>query len=104
VKVTAVALAAALALAGCGPGPVADEATSRGQALYLAQCTSCHASDPARPGPVGPPIKGSSPELLQAKVLHATYPPGYTPKRDSTLMPAMPQLESSIGDLAAFLR
>jgi hypothetical protein len=41
--------------------------------------------------------------VLEAKVLRGTYPPGYTPRRDTKLMPAMPQLESSISDLAAFL-
>ena len=92
-----------LTLAGCGEGPAADDAAARGQTVYLAQCTACHATNPAQAGPVGPPIKGSSPELVEAKVLHGTYPPGYTPKRTSTLMPPMPQLASSIPDLAAFL-
>jgi mono/diheme cytochrome c family protein len=91
-----------LALAGCG-GPVLNEAAARGQTVYLAQCTSCHASDPSQPGPVGPPLKGSSRELIDAKVLRGTYPPGYTPKRSSTLMRPLPQLAPDIGGLAAFL-
>ena len=93
-----------LAAAGCGEGPMADNAARRGQTVYLSQCTACHATDPVNPGPVGPPVKGSSRELLEAKVLHGLYPPGYTPKRDSRLMLAMPQIESSIADLAAYLR
>ena len=99
----AVAALIGLTLAGCGEGPAADDAAARGQTVYLAQCTACHATNPAQAGPVGPPIKGSSRELVQAKVLHGTYPPGYTPKRTSTLMPPMPQLASSVPDLAAFL-
>lgn len=92
-----------LALAGCGPGPVLNEAAARGQTVYLAQCTACHATNPAQASPVGPPVKGASRELLEARLLRGGYPPGYTPKRGSALMPPMPQLASSISDLAAFL-
>ena len=98
-----IAVLAGLLVSGCGAGPAEDDAVSRGRALYLAQCTSCHATDPAQAGPVGPPVKGSSRELIEAKVRHGSYPPGYTPKRSSALMPPMPQLASSIPDLAAFL-
>jgi hypothetical protein len=52
---------------------------------------------------VGPPVKGASRALLEARLLHAGYPPGYTPKRSSAVMPAMPQLAASIPDLAAYL-
>ena len=99
----AVAALFGLTVAGCGAGPAADDAATRGQTVYLAQCTACHGNNPARTGPVGPPIKGSSRELIEAKVLHGTYPPGYSPKRTSTLMPPMPQLASSVADLAVFL-
>jgi mono/diheme cytochrome c family protein len=102
VRVLLAALAGCLA-AGCGAGPGDDEAASRGRVLYLAQCTACHATNPGQAGPVGPPITGSSRELIEAKVLRGAYPPGYTPKRPSALMPPMPQLASSIADLAAFL-
>ena len=92
-----------LALGGCGQGPALNEAAARGQTVYLAQCTACHATNPAQAGPVGPPVKGASRELLEARLLRGGYPPGYTPKRGSALMPPMPQLASSIPDLAAFL-
>jgi len=91
-----------LALAGCGQG-AGTAAAARGRTVYLAQCTTCHATDPARPGPVGPPVKGASWALLEARILHAGYPTGYTPKRRSAVMPAMPQLAASISDLAAYL-
>jgi len=76
----------------------------RGKRIYLAQCTSCHNSDPSRDGPVGPAIKGSSQALLEARVLRGNYPPGYTPKRKTSLMPPQKALESVIPDLAAYLR
>jgi mono/diheme cytochrome c family protein len=98
----ALAALVTLALAGCGEG-AGGAAAARGRSVYLAQCTTCHATDPARPGPVGPPVKGASRALLEARLLHAGYPPGYTPKRRSAVMPAMPQLEASIPDLAAYL-
>ena len=94
---------AALVLAGCGAGAGDDAAAARGRTVYLAQCTACHATDPAQAGPVGPPVKGASRALLEARILHASYPPGYTPKRTSAVMQAMPQLASSIPDLAAYL-
>lgn len=92
-----------LALAGCGAGRAADPAVERGRTVYLAQCTACHATDPGQVGPAGPPVKGASRELLEARLLRAGYPPGYTPKRASHLMPPLPQVAPSIPDLAAFL-
>ena len=121
-------LAAAVLLAGCGEdsksppttaqpaapatsqtpaAPVATTGTgdaTRGRQVWLAQCVACHNSDPARDGPLGPAVKGSSRELLEARVLRAEYPPGHTPKRDSRVMPARPDLKDSITDLAAYLR
>ena len=61
-----------------------------------------HKTDPAKDGPGGPAVKGSSWDLVEARVLNGTYPPGYKPKRDSKVMP--PDLATSIPDLAAFLR
>ena len=93
---------AAVALAACGREPLSPEA-ERGRQVYLSQCTACHASDPAQPGPVGPAVKGASRELLEAKVLRGTYPPGYTPKRTTTVMPPQPQLAPEIDALAPYL-
>jgi mono/diheme cytochrome c family protein len=91
-----------MAAGGCG-----EEATSplaeRGRQVYLAQCMACHASDPAQPGPVGPPVKGATREVLEAKVLHGRYPPGYTPKRPTAVMPPLPVLAPEIPALAAYL-
>ncbi len=76
----------------------------RGGQVYLAQCTACHNSDPTKDGPLGPAIKGSSRALLEAKILRGSYPPGYTPKRATSLMPPQPNLEATLSDLAAFLK
>jgi mono/diheme cytochrome c family protein len=92
-------LAALLSACADDSGPAA-----KGKQIYLAQCTACHNSDPSKPGPVGPPVKGSSPELLEAKVLRGTYPPAYTPKQDTSLMQPMPHLAANIPDLSAYLR
>ena len=52
-------LALVVASAGCsdsGLSPLAE----RGRQVYLAHCVACHNTDPAQPGPLGPPIKGAS--------------------------------------------
>ena len=101
-------LAACLALvllSACGEkveevkGPNPD----RGRRLYIATCIVCHNTDPSKPGSQGPPIKGSSLELLEAKVLHKRYPPGYKPQRNTQAMPTYPQLRKRIADVAAYL-
>jgi mono/diheme cytochrome c family protein len=93
----------AVALAACG-GPALSPEAEHGRQIYVAQCTQCHAMDPAQPGPVGPPVKGSSSELLEAKLLRGTYPPGYKPKRPTAIMPPQPQLAKEIPALFAYLR
>ena len=96
-----IALLAVLA-GGCGQN--GNDAASLGKQVYLAECITCHHSDPTKDGPLGPAVKGSSRELLEAKVVRGTYPAGYTPKRTTALMPPMPKLAPKIPDLAAFLR
>jgi mono/diheme cytochrome c family protein len=97
------AAAAALALVGCERETLSPEA-ERGRLVYNSQCTACHAFDPSQPGPVGPEIKGSPRELLEAKVLQGTYPPGYRPKRPTRVMPPQPQLAPDLPALAAYLK
>jgi mono/diheme cytochrome c family protein len=99
----------AFTLAGCSKdsddsaksGKNADPA--RGRAVYLANCVACHNNDPSRDGPIGPAIKGSSKELLEARVLSTSYPPGYRPKRPTKVMPQFPFLKDDIPHLAAYL-
>jgi mono/diheme cytochrome c family protein len=98
------ALLLAVPAAGCsGQGTLSPEA-ERGRQAYVAHCTSCHSVDPAQNGPLGPVVKGSSRELLEARVLRGVYPPGYTPKRPSAVMQPMPHVAGSLDDLAAYLR
>jgi len=65
---------------------------------------SCHGPEPGRDGPLGPAVKGASRELLEARVLRGTYPPGYTPKRPTRVMPPLPALAADIPALADYLR
>ena len=97
-------LALAAAVAGCsGQGALSPEA-ERGRQAYVAQCTSCHSTDPTKDGPAGPAVNGSSRDLLEARLLRGAYPPGYKPKRPSAVMQPMPHLAGSLNDLAAYLR
>lgn len=98
-------VAGASLVAGCEPGvpsPSAD-AVNRGRVVWMTRCTSCHHVDPAKAGTLGPPVQGASRELLEARVLRAAYPAGYTPKRATTLMQPLPDLAGSLDDLGAFL-
>jgi mono/diheme cytochrome c family protein len=96
-------LALAIAAAGCSEGGLSPGA-ERGRQVYLAHCVACHNTDPAQPGPVGPPVKGSTRELLEAKVLNGSYPPGYTPKRPTKVMVPIPAVAPEITALAEYLR
>ena len=75
----------------------------RGRRAYVANCIACHNPDPTREGTLGPAIAGSPLALVEARVLRAEYPPGYTPKRSSALMPAQPFLKADVPALAAYL-
>ena len=76
---------------------------SKGKAVYQAHCIACHNSNPKMAGAVGPEIWGSSQELIQARVIHGTYPKDYTPKRKTKLMVPLPQLESDLAALHTYL-
>ena len=75
----------------------------RGRAVFLANCVACHSNDPSRDGPIGPAIKGSSRELIEARVLGSGYPPNYKPKRPTKIMPQFPFLRNELPYLAAYL-
>ncbi len=91
----------ALLVAACPKAE--DTAVARGRRAYMGTCITCHNADPALDGPVGPAVKGASKALLEARLLHAAYPSGYRPKRETHTMPVLPQVAGSIDDLAAFL-
>lgn len=71
--------------------------------LYTVNCAVCHNANPNLPGTLGPPIAGSPRALVEARVLHAAYPPGYKPKRTSHVMQPLPWLAPNIDQLTAFL-
>ena len=75
----------------------------RGRAVFLANCVACHNNDPSRDGPIGPAIRGSSRELLLARVLTSGYPQNYRPKRPTKIMPQFPFLKDEIPNLTAYL-
>lgn len=83
-------------------GPV-DPMVDKGRAVYLSTCIACHNPDPTQNGALGPAVQGSSIELLEARILHAKYPEGYKPKRETAQMPAFPELKNEIPALHAFL-
>ena len=73
-------------LTGCEKKTAAPTKTAaagdpnRGRAIYLSNCAACHNPDPSKDGSVGPAIKGASRELIEARLMRASYPPGYKPK------------------------
>lgn len=75
----------------------------RGKSVFLSNCIACHNTDPSKDGSLGPAISGSSLELITARVMKASYPPGYKPKRTTTAMPELPHLEPDIPAIHAYL-
>jgi mono/diheme cytochrome c family protein len=75
----------------------------QGAKVYAMHCTACHNADPKKAGSIGPAIWGSSAELLEARLVHGTYPPGYKPQRDTKIMTLLPFLKDQIPALHAFL-
>ncbi|NJM09811.1 MAG: cytochrome c [Bdellovibrionaceae bacterium] len=74
-----------------------------GKRLYATHCTACHNPDPKKEGGLGPAVFGSSLELLERRLVHGDYPPGYKPKRDSKVMARLPFLKDEIPALHAYL-
>jgi mono/diheme cytochrome c family protein len=99
----AATLVALLLAAACGDDAPVESAEARGERIYRNVCATCHSGDPSQDGVLGPAIAGASEELLRARVVHGSYPPGYTPKRNTRQMVALPHLESTIADLTAYL-
>lgn len=95
----------ALLLVACSQGgdENLDPAVERGRVVYMSVCTACHNANPNLDGSLGPANAGATLALLEAKILHGEYPPGYAPKRPSEVMPVFANLADSIPDLHAFL-
>lgn len=88
----------------CAPPPTLSPEAEKGRQIYVANCIACHNADPKKTGAVGPAVAGASRELIEARVVHGTYPPGYKPLRTTTLMVALPHLAADVDALAAFLK
>lgn len=86
-----------------GEPPSQAELVAKGEQVYKNVCATCHGADPNQEGVLGPDIADASIELLTARVVHGTYPEGYTPKRPTSQMVALPHLEPVIPELAAYL-
>jgi mono/diheme cytochrome c family protein len=89
--------------AAASPPPSPADLAKRGRSIYMANCIACHNQNPTQDGALGPAIAGSSRELIEARVMRAEYPPGYTPKRESKVMVALPHLQNELDALAAYL-
>ena len=99
-------LLSSFALGACAKPATTTELTqvAEGRQVFIVNCSSCHNINPNLDGAVGPAIAGSSRALVEARVLHQSYPPGYKPKRPTRLMRALPWLAPQIDDLTAFLQ
>jgi len=102
-------LSPAIMLAGLSacakPAPTTDsKQVTEGRQVFLVNCASCHNINPNLDGSVGPAIAGSPRALVEARVLHQSYPPGYKPKRTTHLMRQLPWLAPKIDALTAFLQ
>lgn len=93
-----------LLLIGILAGPLmAAGDPAKGKVIWDTICQACHGPNPQKDGPLGPAVHGSPLELVKARVLQAKYPPGYKPKRDTTMMPPFPQYKDDIEHITAFL-
>ena len=93
-----------LTMLACKSAPPLSPEAEHGRQVYQSNCTACHNPDPTQPGSLGPELKGSSRELLEARILRAEYPPGYVPKRETQIMQALPTLKDDVPAIAEYLR
>ena len=85
------------------PPSAESQLMQKGKVAYIANCTACHHRNPSQNGALGPPVAGSSLELLQLRLLEGKYPEGYVPKRNTRIMQPLPQFKNDIQALHAFL-
>ncbi len=86
------------------PAVPLSAAGERGRIAFATFCFPCHSPiNPHRNGQLGPAVARSSKELLEAKVLSGTYPPGYQPKQAGAQMVPLPHVKAQLGDIEAFL-
>ena len=68
-------------------------------------CIGCHHPDPNKQHSLdlGPPLAGSSFELIKLKVLNRSYPKGYEPKRNTQIMGTSDLSEDRLRGLHAYI-
>ena len=76
----------------------------KGKQVYRSNCTSCHNSDPRKPGPIGPEIAGADSLVLRSMILTGKPPIGVKPKWPDAEMAPLPHLENQIPYLYEFLQ
>jgi mono/diheme cytochrome c family protein len=87
----------------------ADQSTlDRGKSLYMKNCLQCHNRDPNKKGPIGPEIVDAPLEVMISKIMTSNYPnplpEGFTPKRKSHAMRAIPKLKDDIPAIHAWVQ
>jgi mono/diheme cytochrome c family protein len=80
-----------------------EELVEAGRGVYMGNCIACHNPDATVDGALGPAVAGASLELIEARVMRSEYPEGYTPKRDTKVMVALPHLAPKLKELTVYL-
>jgi mono/diheme cytochrome c family protein len=84
------------------------ELVEQGKRLYVSYCISCHNKDPNLKGALGPEMVDAPLEVMTSKVMTGVYPEklpaGYTPKRSSRIMKAIPKLKDDIPAIYAWVQ
>ena len=84
------------------------ELIEQGKRLYISNCISCHNKDPNLKGPLGPELVDAPLEIIVSKVMTGLFPEklpkGYTPKRSSKIMKAIPKLKDDIPAIYAWVQ
>jgi len=75
----------------------------KGRMVYFANCVTCHNNNPKKPGSIGPEVYGVPIDVFFQKIVFGKYPENYRPKRESKIMPLMPNLKKDISNLHAFI-
>jgi mono/diheme cytochrome c family protein len=86
-----------------------DQATlDRGKRVYLSNCIQCHNKDPNIKGSIGPEMVDAPMEVMTSKVMTGKYPDplpaGFVPKRKTSAMRKLPQLQKDIPAIYAWVQ
>ena len=80
----------------------------KGKRLYMSNCIQCHNRDPNLKGSIGPELVDAPLEVMTAKVMTGKYPnplpAGFVPKRKTSAMRKLPQLQKYIPAIHAWVQ